>query len=117
MIGKLIGAAVGAQAAKKSKKLGGTTGAVLGAAVPFVLRRISIPTMLVMGAGGYAAKKMLDKKDDEGSKPKLPKSSTRTASTKPAGAAPITGTGSVIDSTPGTKNSVGKTGAATTTAN
>ncbi len=68
MIGKIIGAVVGGKIAENTKGIGGTTGALLGAAAPVVLRRLSIPTMIVLGAGGYFAKKHFDKKDGSGSK-------------------------------------------------
>ena len=66
MIGKLIGAVAGAQAAKHSAAVGGTGGAILGAlAVPLV-RRLSIPALLVVGAGGYLAKRAYDRKQAGG---------------------------------------------------
>lgn len=61
MLGKVIGAVVGGKIAQKTSKVGGPTGAAIGAAVPFILSRMSIPAMLVIGAGGYALKKYLDK--------------------------------------------------------
>ncbi|BDI59925.1 hypothetical protein [Qipengyuania nanhaisediminis] len=61
MIGKIIGAAVGGSIAKNTKGIGGTTGAMLGAAVPMVLSRMSIPAMLAIGAGGWALKKYMGK--------------------------------------------------------
>ena len=61
MLQKIIGAAIGAKLAKNSPAVGGATGAALGAAVPFVLSRISLPTMVVLGVGGYLAKRWLDK--------------------------------------------------------
>lgn len=67
MIGKIIGAVVGGKIAENTRGIGGTTGALLGAAAPVVLRRLSIPAMLVIGAGGYFAKKHFDKKDASGS--------------------------------------------------
>jgi len=60
MLQKIIGAAIGARLAKNSPAVGGATGAALGAAVPFVLSRISLPTMVVLGVGGYLAKRWLD---------------------------------------------------------
>ena len=107
MIAKIIGAAVGAKAAKESKALGGATGAALGAVVPFVVRRLSIPTMLVMGAGGYAAKRFFDKKQAEDKAEGL-----SGAHVKNPGSAPETSTGSVIDPPPGgTTNGSGKANA------
>jgi hypothetical protein len=70
MIGKLIGAAAGAQAAKHTAKIGGTGGAVLGAlAVPLV-RRMSLPALLALGAGGYAYKKWSDRREADAAKRK-----------------------------------------------
>ena len=60
MIGKIIGAYVGGQAAKKTSAIGGPAGAALGVIAPMVLRRISLPAMAAMAAGGYIMKKVLD---------------------------------------------------------
>lgn len=61
MIGKLIGAAIGGQVAKQARGISGPTGAVLGFIAPAILRRVSIPGMLALAAGGYAAKKYAEK--------------------------------------------------------
>ena len=61
MIRKLIGAAIGASVAKKHPAAGGVTGVVLASAVPFVLRRLSLPGMIAMGVGGYVAKRYMDR--------------------------------------------------------
>lgn len=61
MIGKLIGAFAGAEAAKRTSKIGGTGGAILGAvAVPFI-SRLRLPALLALGAGGYVASKLAEK--------------------------------------------------------
>lgn len=65
MLQKIIGAAIGAKLAKNSPAVGGATGAALGAAVPFVLSRISLPAMVALGVGGYVAKRWLDKEKAE----------------------------------------------------
>ena len=65
MIGRILGAWIGGAVAKQTRTVGGPTGAVLGAAVPMVLRRISIPGLIVLGAGGYAAKKFFFDADDK----------------------------------------------------
>ena len=70
MIGKLIGAVVGAQAAQHTAKVGGAGGALLGVASASLLRRMSLPAMLALGAGGYAYKKWSEKRDAEQSKRK-----------------------------------------------
>ena len=64
MIGKLIGAFAGNQIAKSTRGgVGGPAGAALGFAAPMILRRISLPTLALLGAGGYFAKKFFDEKD------------------------------------------------------
>jgi hypothetical protein len=61
MLKRIIGAAIGAKLAKNSPAVGGATGAALGAAVPWVLGRLSIPGMIALAAGGYVAKRYLDR--------------------------------------------------------
>ncbi len=61
MFGKIIGGLVGGKLAQQSKNMGGTTGAMIGAAVPMIISRMSIPGMIAVGVGGYAVKKFLDK--------------------------------------------------------
>lgn len=109
MIGKIIGAAVGAKAAKESKALGGVTGFVTAAAVPFVLKRLSIPTMIVMGAGGYAAKRFFEKREAQDTAQNLSGAKIKSPATTPG-----TDTGTVIDPPPGGgTNGSGKLGTPT----
>ena len=61
MIGKVIGAFVGDKIAKQTSGVGGATGAALGVLATSVIARMSIPAMIVVGAGGYLAKKYMDK--------------------------------------------------------
>ncbi len=61
MIGKMIGAFVGDKLAKQTKGMDGATGAVLGLVATAALRRMSLPVMVVLGVGGYVAKKYFDK--------------------------------------------------------
>jgi hypothetical protein len=68
MIGKIFGAAAGAKAAKRSRKVGGTGGALLGAAAVPLVKRMSIPAMLAIGAGGYAFKKWSDRREADKAK-------------------------------------------------
>lgn len=91
MLDKIIGAKLGSTIAKKVTGTNSTTGAMIGAAVPFVISRVSLPAMIVIGAGGYVAKRMYDKR-------KASKSEARDASaqtdidqpqTRPNGAAAI----------------------------
>ena len=64
MSGKLIGAGVGAALGKETRKIGGPTGAILGAvAVPFVTR-LRIPALLALAGGGYLAKRLADKTNE-----------------------------------------------------
>lgn len=70
MIGKFIGAGIGAVLGKETRKMGGATGAILGAvAVPFV-SRLRLPALLALAGGGYLAKRLADKaKADDPSTP------------------------------------------------
>lgn len=61
MIGKIIGAGLGAVLSKQTGKIGGPAGAVLGTVAVPVLRRLSLPGMIVLGAGGYVATKLIEK--------------------------------------------------------
>lgn len=61
MIGKIITAAIGNKIAKNTRGIEGSTGAALGFIAPMVLRRLSMPAMLALAAGGYAAKKLGEK--------------------------------------------------------
>ena len=65
MLGKLFGAAIGAEAAKFTTAIGGPTGAVLGVLATPLVRRLSIPGMVALGVGGYFAKKYFDKRHAE----------------------------------------------------
>lgn len=65
MIRKLIGAAIGARMAKGHPALGGATGVALATAVPFVISRVSFPAMVVLGLGGYVAKRYLDQRQQD----------------------------------------------------
>ena len=58
MIGKIIGAFVGGKVAQRTRGLEGPTGAAIGVLAPAILRRISLPTMLAVSAGGLLAKKL-----------------------------------------------------------
>jgi hypothetical protein len=57
MIGKVIGAFVGDKLAKQTRGMGGATGAALGVAATSLIARLSLPSMLAILAGGYAAKR------------------------------------------------------------
>ena len=63
MIGKVIGALAGAQLSKQTAAIGGTGGAVLGAVAVPVIARMSIPALIAVGAGGYLAKRAIDRRN------------------------------------------------------
>lgn len=77
MIGKIIGAFVGSKAAKQTSAIGGPTGAALGVVAPMILRRVSIPAMLAIAAGGYAMKKLNERSGDSEEKPTEPVAPSR----------------------------------------
>ena len=85
MIGKIIGAYAGDKLAKQTSALGGASGAALGVVAASVLRRMSLPAMLAIGAGGFLAKKAMER--DERKSTYSPATKTGTTSTGTAKAA------------------------------
>ena len=65
MIGKIIGAYAGDKLAKQTSGLGigGAGGAALGVVAAGVLRRMSLPAMIALGAGGYVAKRIYERNE------------------------------------------------------
>ena len=63
MLGKILGGIAGARAARHTNKVGGMSGALMGAVAGSALRRASLPALLALTAGGYALKKWKDKHD------------------------------------------------------
>ncbi|MFB0612825.1 hypothetical protein [Aurantiacibacter poecillastricola] len=61
MIGKLIGAGLGAKLGTESRKIGGTTGAILGAVAVPVVTRLRLPALLALAGGGYLASRLANK--------------------------------------------------------
>ncbi len=98
MIKQVIGAAIGSKVAKQTPAIGGATGAALGAAVPFIISRLSIPAMVVMGAGGYVAKRYFDRKKSEEATQQARQVSG--VALKTPGEAPSFETGSIINPPP-----------------
>lgn len=86
MIGKIIGAFVGDRVAKHSSSVGGATGAAMGVLASTALRRLSLPAIVVLGAGGYLAKKYLDKQDAKNPDDKKTEEQPPVTSTAPAAA-------------------------------
>lgn len=60
MLGKVAGAFFGGKIAQHVKGIDSPVGAALGVVAPLVLRRLSWPTMLALGVGGYIAKRIGD---------------------------------------------------------
>lgn len=73
MIGKIISGAVGSKLAKSTTGgVGGAGGAILGMGALAIARRLSLPVLLAVTAGGYFAKKHLDKKQTADTASKSP---------------------------------------------
>lgn len=63
MIGKMIGAAIGARVAEKARGgIGGTGGALVGALALPLLRRVGPVKLVALALGGYAASRMSGKR-------------------------------------------------------
>lgn len=62
MIGKIIGAVAGSKVADRMSNVSGPFGAAAGVVTATALRRMPLPALIVLGAGGYLAKKVFDKK-------------------------------------------------------
>lgn len=60
MIGKILGAVVGAKTAEHARGIGGPGGALLGAGAVAVARRLGPIGLLAAAAGGYWLKKRND---------------------------------------------------------
>lgn len=80
MLGKVVGALVGAKVAEQTEAVGGIGGAVLGVAATSMVRRMRLPALIALAAGGYAVKKLSDKARADRAKRK-------SFETPPAGAA------------------------------
>ena len=61
MLGKMIGAFAGEQIARRMVGGSGIGGALIGAAVPMVLRRMGPGGLAAAAIGGYVVKKVLDR--------------------------------------------------------
>jgi len=63
MIGRIVSALAGRSIARHvGTTAGGLRGAAIGAALPTVMRRMGPVGMIAAAAGGYAVKRMLDKR-------------------------------------------------------
>lgn len=62
MIGKIFGAFAGSKLAKSTRGIGGPGGAILGVGAAAIARRVSLPALVAISAGGYFMKKRIDKK-------------------------------------------------------
>ena len=72
MFGKIIGAIAGSKIAESTRGIGGPGGAALGIGAATIAKRLSIPALLAITAGGYVAKKYWTKKDAADPAPKTP---------------------------------------------
>ena len=61
MIGKLIGAMVGARVAERARGVSGPGGAILGAVAVPLARRLGPVGLVAVALGGYAAKRLARK--------------------------------------------------------
>jgi hypothetical protein len=68
MIGKIIGGIAGAKAADRIRGINEPGGALLGIGAAALARRLSLPALLAIAAGGYAFKRYKDKQDKRASK-------------------------------------------------
>ncbi|WP_128891916.1 hypothetical protein [Erythrobacter sp. HKB08] len=74
MIGKLIGAFAGSKLASSTTgTVGGPMGAALGVGAATIAKRLSLPALVAITAGGYFAKRYMDKKKQEETTPTPPK--------------------------------------------
>jgi hypothetical protein len=88
MIGKIIGAIAGSKVAKHTSGVSEPFGAVAGLVTASALRRISLPAIIVLGAGGYFAKKYYDKRQAR-NVPYRPVTVTAPVTTTPAKQHPL----------------------------
>lgn len=66
MIGRIVSALAGRSVARNvGSTAGGLRGAAIGAALPTVMRRMGPMGMIAAAAGGYAVKKLIDKRRAE----------------------------------------------------
>lgn len=64
MMGKILGAIAGSKFGKTATaNVGGPAGAAIGVAVATLAKRVSVPTLIALTAGGYLAKKLYDRRD------------------------------------------------------
>jgi hypothetical protein len=77
MFKKIVGASVGRKIANTTQSFSASTGAMIGAAAPFVIKRVSFPALVALGVGGYFVKRHLDRK--EASAPQAPDVPAKTA--------------------------------------
>ncbi|MEW9855325.1 hypothetical protein [Novosphingobium sp. M1R2S20] len=69
MIGKIVGALIGAKAAKRPGGVGEQGGALLGVAAAAVTRRFGLPGIAAAALGGYALKRY-NRKREAGRRPR-----------------------------------------------
>ncbi|WP_202391615.1 hypothetical protein [Pontixanthobacter luteolus] len=72
MFGKIIGGFAGSKIAKSTSGIGGATGTLLGVGAATIAKRLSIPALVAVTAGGYLVKKYMDRKDETPTSDKAP---------------------------------------------
>jgi len=72
MFSKIIGAIAGSKLSQNVSGIGGPGGAALGVGAATIAKRLSIPALIAISAGGYFAKKHFDKKEAEKTATKTP---------------------------------------------
>jgi len=60
IVGKIIVAVAGSKVAKHSSGMSGPFGAMAGVVMASALRKMSVPAMVALAAGGYFAKRAMD---------------------------------------------------------
>lgn len=87
MIGKLIGAFAGSKLAENTRSIGGPAGAVLGVGAATIARRLSLPALVAITAGGYLFSKYQEKSETSKTTKAEPSSTSTAPKVEPVPAA------------------------------
>lgn len=80
MMGKILGAIAGSKLGKTATaNVGGPTGAAIGVAVATIAKRVSVPALIALTAGGFIAKKLYERRN----KPVTPNAPAQLAAIPP----------------------------------
>lgn len=93
MIGRIVSAMAGRSLARNTAGgMGGIGGAAIGAALPTLMRRMGPMGMIAAAAGGYAVKRMVDKRRAQAAiAPRATSATTARPATAPYRSAPTIG--------------------------